>query len=147
METCKDCATPITQTAGRGGRKVFCAACVVRRRVQAQRKWQAERYAALSPEDCAADAVARRERKLQQNYGISAAEFDALLAAQGGRCAICGTDPAGGKVWHVDHDHESGAVRGILCLGCNVGVGHFKDDPTLLRAAAHYLRPQTGDST
>ena len=139
METCKDCATPITQTAGRGGRRMFCAVCVVRRRARVQRKWQAERYAALSPEDRAADAAARRERKLQQNYGIGVDERDALLATQGGRCAICGANEPNGYGWHVDHDHEFGAVRGILCGGCNIGIGHLRDDPAILRGAIAYF--------
>ena len=102
---------------------------------QAARDW----YAALSPEALAVRARAERERQLQRKYGLGVAEFDAILAAQDGRCAICGTDAPNGHGWQVDHDHESGAVRGILCFGCNVGIGHLHDDPALLRAAAAYL--------
>ncbi|MBV1852937.1 endonuclease VII domain-containing protein [Catellatospora tritici] len=63
------------------------------------------------------------------------AEFDAMLAAQGGVCAICGA-PA---PEHVDHDHLFGNVRGILCFNCNGGLGQFKDDRANLRKAIDYL--------
>ena len=58
-----------------------------------------------------------------------------MLAEQGGLCAICGVAPAA----HVDHDHETGAVRALLCFNCNGGLGQFKDDPAVLRAAAGYV--------
>ena len=57
-------------------------------------------------------------------------------------CAICGTDdPNFGhvKTFSVDHDHETGKVRGLLCLHCNLGLGKFKDNSTNLRKAADYL--------
>ncbi len=57
-----------------------------------------------------------------------------IKAAQGGRCAICG-DPA----QHLDHDHETGATRQMLCQRCNHGLGLFRDDPGLLHAAAFYV--------
>ena len=69
-------------------------------------------------------------------YGLSAAEVEAMREAQGGVCAICRTAPA----VHVDHDHETGSIRGMLCFSCNAALGHFKDDPTVLRRAARYLR-------
>jgi hypothetical protein len=58
-----------------------------------------------------------------------------MLAAQGGVCAICKAAPA----QHVDHDHETGAVRALLCFNCNGGLGQVKDNPTLLHAAAYYV--------
>jgi hypothetical protein len=69
-------------------------------------------------------------------------EYDALLESQGGRCAICRTDEPGGKHnthFMVDHDHETGEVRGFLCGACNVALGVMKDDSVRLRAAADYL--------
>ncbi len=57
---------------------------------------------------------------------------------QGGGCAICGKRP--GKVsLHVDHDHETGEVRGLLCVGCNNALGQFRDDLELLARASDYL--------
>ena len=58
-----------------------------------------------------------------------------MLAEQNGLCAICQTAAA----VHVDHDHESGAVRSLLCFNCNGGLGQFRDDPVVLRAAADYV--------
>ena len=145
---CQDCAAPV------GGRKVFCDPCVVLRAARAQCRWRArrtpewkatnnqykrEQYAGSTREQRAVRAEHDRESRLQRKYGIGAAGFDALLAAQDSRCAICGTDEPNGHGWHVDHDHESGAFRGILCPTCNVGLGHFMDDPAILRAAAAYI--------
>ena len=59
-----------------------------------------------------------------------------MLAAQAGLCAVCRSAPA----VHVDHDHATGTVRALLCFNCNGGLGQFKDDPDVLRAAADYVR-------
>ncbi|SFF46060.1 Recombination endonuclease VII [Blastococcus tunisiensis] len=58
-----------------------------------------------------------------------------MLRDQDGLCAICRVAPA----VHVDHDHETGAVRALLCFNCNGGLGQFRDDPDVLRAAADYV--------
>lgn len=76
-----------------------------------------------------------RTYHLKRRYGITAEEADAMLTDQGGLCAICAKAPAA----HVDHDHDSGAVRSLLCFNCNGGLGQFKDDPALLRVAARYV--------
>jgi len=83
-----------------------------------------------------------RELRLLSMYGITLADYDAMLAAQSGRCAICSADEPGGnaKHWHVDHDHATGQVRGLLCTRCNVGLGYFQDDPDRLGSALNYLR-------
>lgn len=76
----------------------------------------------------------------QYLYGVTPEQFAALLASQGGRCAICRTDQPGGKGgWHLDHDHKDDRVRGLLCASCNLLLGHAKDDLDLLRAAVEYL--------
>ncbi len=72
-------------------------------------------------------------------YGLSVEQYEFLLASQGGRCAICGRTENGGVALGVDHDHETGAIRGILCDPCNIGIGGLRDDPHLLRAAIDYL--------
>ena len=80
-----------------------------------------------------------RSYHLTRRYGITAAEADHKLALQGGLCAICMSAPAD----HVDHDHATGAVRALLCFNCNGGLGQFKDDPRVLRAAADYVEFHT----
>ena len=73
-----------------------------------------------------------------RKYGLSAAEFEVLAAAQNGACAICAKVYESAKL-HVDHDHDSGKVRALLCGSCNRAIGMLKDDPALCRAAADYL--------
>lgn len=77
--------------------------------------------------------------QLRTAYGITLAEYNHILASQGGGCAICGTKPKRYRRLDVDHDHETGAVRGILCSECNRGIGFLRDSPANLRAAADYL--------
>ena len=94
---------------------------------------------------CAADYyqanhLKAKDLNLRRYYGISHDDYLEILEAQNGRCAICGTDVPGGKgAFHVDHCHSSGQVRGLLCHSCNVGLGHFKDQESLLLKAALYL--------
>jgi hypothetical protein len=76
-----------------------------------------------------------RTYHLKRRYGITAEEADAMLAAQGGMCAICEVEPA----VHVDHDHVTGRIRAMLCFNCNGGLGNFRDDPLFLYAAAEYV--------
>jgi hypothetical protein len=84
-----------------------------------------------------------RHRKycLMQNYNITEEQYTDMLKAQNGCCAICGTDKPTGKwkVFAVDHDHETGQVRELLCNECNRGIGLLKDSPELLIKAADYL--------
>lgn len=89
----------------------------------------------------------RRDNYTAARYGMSGAEFRALLAAQAGACALCGSDgkgfgavgPRRGDRLNVDHCHATGKVRGLLCGDCNTAIGRFGDDPARLRAAAEYL--------
>lgn len=77
---------------------------------------------------------------LRKKYGITAAEFNSLLASQDNRCAICGSSESKSRGrMHVDHNHKTGAIRGILCQACNVTLGKMEDSPELLRKAAAYL--------
>jgi hypothetical protein len=75
--------------------------------------------------------VTRRAAK----YGMTAETFEAMAASQNGVCAVCKER----EFDHVDHDHESGSVRGLLCRQCNVGIGFFQDSPELLAKAIKYL--------
>lgn len=63
-----------------------------------------------------------------------------LLEVQNNQCAICGESESESEQLHVDHDHASGLVRGMLCRGCNLGLGNFKDDPIRLAVAIAYLQ-------
>lgn len=84
----------------------------------------------------------RRKQYLSETYGISEAEYDVMFERQHGLCAICGK-PGRARGLHVDHDHETGAVRGLLCHPCNSGMGMLGDDPKLLASAIEYLTSRT----
>ena len=84
----------------------------------------------------------RRSSNLKKNYGISQKEYEEILASQGGVCEICKIATVGNAKHanlFVDHCHESEVVRGLLCHNCNAMIGHAKDIPSVLRAAAAYL--------
>lgn len=74
-------------------------------------------------------------------YDMTVADYDALFAKQGFCCAICGTTVNNqcGRDFHVDHDHKTGKVRGLLCHGCNSGIGNLKDNPEIVKKALEYL--------
>lgn len=91
--------------------------------------------------------------ELRKLYGITVDQYYEMLDAQGGACAICGLTNItssgaelikNGKTtnFHVDHDHTTGKVRGILCNACNRGLGYFRDDVQLLDKAIKYLIKQ-----
>lgn len=83
-----------------------------------------------------------RDRWLRRKYGISLVEYEFLLECQGGRCGICGTDRPGGptpdSAFHVDHDHETKRVRGLLCRSCNTALGLLKEDPAIIASLLAY---------
>lgn len=73
-------------------------------------------------------------------YGLDSEKIEEILEAQGYRCAICGTHrDVLNRDLHIDHCHDSDKVRGLLCVNCNVGLGHFKDSVDLLTFAIAYL--------
>src|SRR5262249_13427810 len=98
--------------------------------------------------------LARRLSHMKRNYGLSQEAYDALLASQGGVCAICGGKqgaPARLRVvrkrapratldlLRIDHDHATGEVRGLLCHPCNSLLGYARENPDILQAAIQYL--------
>ena len=92
-----------------------------------------------------ADRVKEIDRKhyLKKLYGLTQEQHDAMHTSQNGCCAICGRDKTPTRPNHslaVDHDHETGQVRGLLCMDCNRGLGHFRDQINLLQAAIDYLK-------
>lgn len=95
-----------------------------------------------------AEAIARAQRmgkicNLRYFHGITIDDYDRIHAEQAGVCAICKRPPDGTnrrtKTLHVDHDHTTGTIRGLLCQQCNMGLGAFRDDVTLLDSARDYL--------
>lgn len=72
---------------------------------------------------------------LTRRYRVDAAEVAWMILQQGGVCGLCGS----GRPEHVDHDHRTKRVRGILCFNCNRGLGKFCDDIWLMGRAAEYL--------
>jgi hypothetical protein len=84
-----------------------------------------------------------REYHLRRRYGIGVAEYDAMVEAQGGVCALCRER----KPQHVDHDHLTKQIRGVLCSCCNQGLGNFRDSVASLRAAIDYLETSTWQKT
>lgn len=82
-----------------------------------------------------------KDYHLKAKYGIPYGTFDRLMQEQDGRCAICRRQHD--RTLHVDHDHETGIVRGLLCDTCNRGIGYFHEDADRLRAAAFYVDHHT----
>lgn len=93
--------------------------------------------------------LVKRKYRLFVNYHLTLEQWNAILALQGGCCAICSTKEPGGRgEWYVDHDHGccqgfkscGMCIRGLLCNKCNLGRGLFNDNPELLEKAAAYSR-------
>ena len=108
------------------------------------RRWQAENpdRVQAKKDEYAADgrrSLSNRRSHLKRKYGITIEQYDEMLASQGGVCAICEREPNPNISLHVDHDHETGRIRGLTCFRCNQAMGAFGEDPSLLRAAASYL--------
>lgn len=90
------------------------------------------------------DYISDKDRKLQRAYGIDYSEYESMLESQNGRCAICKTTDTGKrKAFAVDHNHKTGAVRGLLCSNCNTGIGNLRDNIDLLKEAIAYLEHHT----
>ncbi len=86
----------------------------------------------------------RRKYYLKGKYRLSLEQFEHLYLSQKGLCAICNREilidrDEHGMCVHIDHCHETGVIRGLLCSKCNIGIGHFVNSPELLRKAAEYL--------
>jgi hypothetical protein len=103
----------------------------------ARKKWKED--------NLVSSKLSMRKNNLKSKYGISLDAYNYLLRHQGYRCAICETTENNviGERSHwnfaVDHNHDTGKVRGLLCNQCNRAIGMLKDDATLLRKAADYL--------
>jgi hypothetical protein len=120
----------VKDASTKDGRHVTCTLC---------RNSKRRRQYAAQPETRAYF----KRRHVLRTYGLTPQQYDAMLAAQDGKCAACSDALTPGKATHVDHCHATGRVRGILCNGCNTALGHAQDDPSRLRALADYLDAHT----
>lgn len=139
------------------GHAIHCRMCIARLRVE---RGYAARHVARSKQYYLDNTNGYRDRQkmlarkrtpeqkraqdLWKNYRMTLDDFERLLVEQQGVCMICQQTPNRDKDkpargWHVDHDHKTGTVRGILCGMCNVGIGCFKDSPEILSSAIRYL--------
>ena len=84
-------------------------------------------------------SIPQREGRYRRVYGLSLQSHAGLFLVQEGRCAICKDEAKTAEDLVVDHDHGTGAVRGLLCANCNSALGLFKDDPRRLLAADYLL--------
>ena len=82
-----------------------------------------------------------RARRAARARGTSIEQYLEMAQTHNGTCDVCGSTSPGGlsKKFHMDHDHQTLEIRGFLCTNCNPGLGFFRDDPALLRAAALYI--------
>lgn len=131
---------------GKQGRHPRCKKCSnenarEHRRKRAEREGRVVRPQALTEEErTERKRVSKRKAHLKWKYGITPEQYDKMLATQGGVCAICmkdGSDSRGYSM-HVDHCHDTGKVRGLLCHRCNTALGNL-GSPELLIAALRYL--------
>ena len=81
----------------------------------------------------------RHKRDVKVLYGLSYERYEQMYREQKGFCALCETPSVDGKRLSVDHNHKTGAIRGLLCTKCNTGLGAFNDSPKLLYKAVEYL--------
>jgi len=85
------------------------------------------------------------DSQMMRLYGIGLDDYNTMLEDQGGKCAICGTSEPGhgGNRFCIDHCHTTGKVRGLLCMPCNVSIGHLKDNVQLIENALNYVKVHT----
>lgn len=87
--------------------------------------------------------VIERPNRLKYKYGITSEDFSVMLGSQMNLCKICKCSMSmtskNSNHCHIDHDHKTGKVRGLLCQSCNQGLGQFKDNPDYLKSAIIYL--------
>lgn len=119
----------------KNGHSYWCKGCYRPMKKESGRKWRS------SPENMEKNRQRDRWYQRKKAYGITKQQFLEMLFAQNGVCPICKMVPKGDveKVMHVDHNHATGKIRGLLCYICNRALGLFRDSPTILKNAAQYL--------
>lgn len=114
-------------------------AYLARPEVKARMREYVKKYRATEKGRASMKKVARRHF-LKKFYGLSPAEYAALVVTQNGKCAICGGANSDGRPLFVDHNHATNKVRELLCHWCNSVIGHCRENPIVLERAAAYLR-------
>ncbi len=145
-KTCKTCGQikPLEQfhrrSSARDGRQPDCAVCATAA-IAAYHKSMPGEHARRVREYYARHPERKADNSLQWRLGIPRGTYDAMFAAQEGKCAICGTADPGPRLkrFHVDHCHDTNQIRALLCSACNMGLGAFRDKSDLLTRAAEYL--------
>lgn len=137
MKTCKKCGLtkPLDQFGcARGNRDRKMGSCKVCKK-KANDLWKQNNPEAGKLNQ-RKHAQRRKESRYLKLYGMTLKEFETRKNEQHGRCAICGKQPTR---WYVDHCHETGTVRALLCLKCNTMLGLAGDDTNVLENAVRYL--------
>lgn len=159
MKRCTKCGVSKPQTefyaakGGKDGLRGDCKECFAGRArdwysrnrgkaIENAKRWRQENLERAQATRRARYAVTReraQEQHLTRTFGMSLVDYDRMLAAQGGVCAICRHSPRPGERFHVDHHDERGGVRGILCVRCNNALGQFLEDVDIAQRAVDYL--------
>lgn len=144
MKECPQCKCQMPNThfytddAKKDGLSYYCKICQRRRAtVWAEAHPEERRRTMRAWRDRTDQPTNNRKIWLKRAYDLTPEDTEKLLAAQGRKCAVCRRLLT---KYHVDHDHETGKVRGLLCRACNVGLGFFKDSVKRLTAAVDYIQ-------
>ncbi len=138
---CDDLKPPVEFSVDRSrpdGRNGYCRACDRKK----SRAWKAAHKPEIAPKMRSyhkRNPEKRRAMELKRRYGITLEQYYDLILAQEARCAACGDDLPEDRAPSVDHCHDTGKVRGILCNACNVSVGYMRNDPQRCLRLAKYL--------
>ncbi len=162
MKRCKKCGVlkPLADFyANKGGRddvRPECKACTSARRkawysenrereIERVRSWQQANHAHYLRNQAEYRARVTREHRsghLKRKFDLTLDEYERFLERQNGACAICDDPPNECISLHVDHDHGTGEIRGLLCVRCNNALGLFRENPDVLKRAIRYVRSE-----
>ncbi len=145
--TCKIVKGPDEYPRDRGrrdGRGTLCLVCAAEATKYYNAQLDPEELRRRKAADFQDNRATYRRYQLKRQFGITLADYEAMFEAQQGLCALCGLPETAIRQGRpitlaVDHCHTSKAVRELLCNNCNHGLGHFRDDPELMRRAAMYV--------
>ena len=164
MKWCCRCKTALPRSEfnrnrnTKDGKQTYCRPCSAEDTAERRRKWSDAQFARAAATNRAYRQTAKhrearalwhkskdgrrsnRRTKIRHKYGLTECQYDALMQRQGGLCAACGVTLADATRYvHIDHCHETRRVRGILCNGCNVALGHAREDVNVLMGLISYL--------